>query len=84
MVNKSGDQPMSSGDRDPYDEDFETNHLPKGEKGKTGDTHSDDFSTLFKNSTENINAPAVDQKRPITNNDGGKSFVLSESGKDRV
>ena len=73
MINKSGDEPMSSGDSGPYYEDFETNHLPKGEKGKTGDTHSDDLSTLFKNSTENINAPVVDQKRPITNNDGGNN-----------
>ena len=41
MINKSGDEPMSSGDSGPYYEDFETNHLPKGEKGKTGDTHSE-------------------------------------------
>ena len=73
MINKSGDEPLSSGDSDPYYEDFETNHLSKGEKGKTGDTHSDDLSTLFKNSTENINAPLVDQKIPITNNDGGNN-----------
>ena len=27
---------------------FETNNLPKGEKGKTGHTHSDDLSALSK------------------------------------
>ena len=71
LTNKNGDQPMSLGDRDSYYEDFETNNLPKAEKGKTGDTHSDDLSALFKNSAENNNNGAVaGQKRPITNNDG--------------
>ena len=57
---------MSLGDRDSYYEDFETNNLPKAEKGKTGDTHSDDLSALFKNSAENNNNGAVaGQKRPI-------------------
>ena len=76
MINKNGDQPVSLGDRDSYYEDFETHagNLPKGEKGKTGDTHSDDLSALLKNSTENNNnGPTVGQKRPITNNDGGNS-----------
>ena len=63
---------MSLGDRDSYYEDFETSNLPKAEKDKTGDTHSDDLSALFKNSAENNNnGAAVGQKRPITNNDGG-------------
>ena len=43
MINKNGDQPVSLGDRDSYYEDSETNILAKGEKGKKGDTHSDDF-----------------------------------------
>ena len=73
MINKNGDQPMSLGDRDFYYEDFETNNLPKGEKGKTGDTHSDDLAELFKNSTENNNGAVVGQKRLITNNDGGNN-----------
>ena len=65
---------MSLGDRDSYYEDFETNDLPKGEKGKTGDTDSDDLSALFKNSAENNNNGAVvGQKRHITNNDGGNN-----------
>ena len=65
---------LSSGDRDSYYEYFETNNLPKGEKGKTGDTHSDELFALLKNSTENINnEPVVGQKRPIPNNDGGNS-----------
>ena len=72
LINKNWDQPMSLGDRDSYYEEFETNNLPKVEKGKTGDTHSDDLSTLFKNSAENNNNGAVvGQERPITNNDVG-------------
>ena len=63
---------MSLGNRDSYYEDFDTNNLSKAEKGKTGDTHSDDLSALFKNSAENNNNVAgVGQKRPITDNDGG-------------
>ena len=50
---------MSLGDNDSYYEDFETNNLPKVEKGKTGDTHSDELSVLFKNSAENNNGAAV-------------------------
>ena len=53
LIIKTGDQPMSLGDRDSYYEDFETNNLSKGQKGKTGDTNSNDLSALFKNSTEN-------------------------------
>ena len=34
MVNKNGHQPVPLGDRDSYYSDFETNNLPKGEKGK--------------------------------------------------
>ena len=65
---------MSLGDRDSYYEDFETNNLPKGEKSKTGDTHSNDLSALIKNSTENDNnGPVVSQKRPINDNDGGSN-----------
>ena len=61
-------------DRDSYHEDFKTNNLPKGEKGKTGDTHSHNLSVLFKNSTENNNNEAiVGQKRPITNSDSGNN-----------
>ena len=30
LINKYGDQPMSSEDRDSYYEDFETNNLPIG------------------------------------------------------
>ena len=44
----NGDQTVSLGDRDSYYKDFETNNLPKGEKGKTGHTHSDDLSALSK------------------------------------
>ena len=76
MINKNGDQPMSLGDRDSYFEDFETNNVPKGEKGKTGDNHSNDLSVLFKNITENINnapVPVDGQKRTITNSDGGNN-----------
>ena len=74
LINKNGDQPMSLGDRDSYYEDFEASNLPKGEKDKTGDTQSDDLSALFKDSAENNNNGAVvGQKRPITNNDGGKN-----------
>ena len=63
---------MSFGDRDSYCKDFETNNLPKAEKGKTGDNHSDDLSALFTNSAENNNNGAVvDQKGPFTNDDGG-------------
>ena len=39
---------MSLGERDSYYEDFQTNTLPKGEKGKIGDIHSDDLSAFFK------------------------------------
>ena len=74
IINKNGDQPMSLGYRDSYYKDFETNNLPKGEKEKTGDTHSNDLSALFKNNTEkNNNKAAVGQKRPITNNDGANN-----------
>ena len=74
LINKNGNQPMSLGDWDSYYEDFEANNLPKGEKGKTGDTKSDDLSALFKDSAENNNNGAVvGQKRPITNNDGGNN-----------
>ena len=70
LINKNGDQPMSLGDRVSYYEDFEANNLPKGEKGKTGDTQSDDVSALFKDIAENNNNGAVvSQKRPITKND---------------
>ena len=63
---------MFLGDRDSYYEDFEANNSSKTEKGKTGDTHSDDLSALFKNSAENNNNGAlVGQKRSITNNNGG-------------
>ena len=34
MVNKNGHQPVPLGDRDSYYNDFKTNNLPKGEKGK--------------------------------------------------
>ena len=66
---------MSLGDKDSYYEDFETNNLPKGQKGKTGDTPSNDLSAQFKNTTENNNnnGPVVGQKRPITNNDCGNN-----------
>ena len=40
MINKNRDQPVPSRDRYSYYEDFETNNLPKGEKGKTGNTNS--------------------------------------------
>ena len=59
LMNKNEDQPMFLGDRDSYYKDFETDNLPKGEKGKRGDGESDDFSALFKNSTENNNSGAV-------------------------
>ena len=63
---------MSLGDRNSYYEDFETNILPKAEKGKTGDTHFDELSVLFKNSAENNNTGSVvGQRRPIANNGGG-------------
>ena len=48
LINKNGDQPMSSGDRGSYFENFEATNLPRAEKGKAGDTHSDDLSALFK------------------------------------
>ena len=72
MINKNGDQSVSLGDRDSYSE---TNNLPKGEKVKTGDTHSNDMSALLKNSTDNINinGPVVGQKKPITSKDGGNT-----------
>ena len=74
LINKNGDQPMSLGARDFYYEDFKANNLSKGEKGKTGDTQSDDLSALFKDSAENNNNGAVvGQKRSITNNDGGNN-----------
>ena len=61
---------MSLGNRDSYYKDFEINNLPKGEKGKTSHTHSDDLSALFKNSIKNSSTGlVVGQKRPITNND---------------
>ena len=67
---------MYLGDRDSYYKDFDTNNLPKGEKGKTGDTHSDHLSTLFKNGAENnYNGAAVGQKRPITSNDSGNNTL---------
>ena len=86
MINKNGDQSMSLGDRDSYYEGFETNNLRKGEKGKTGDTHSGDLSALFKNSTDNNNGEVVGQKRRITNNDGSnnKSSMLPNSSQDCV
>ena len=63
---------MSLEDRYSYDEDFETNNLPKAEKDKTEDTHFNDLSALFKNIVENNNNGAVvGQKKPITNNDSG-------------
>ena len=73
LTYKNGDQPMPLGDRNSYYEDFEINNLSKAEKGKTGDTHSNDMSALFKNSAEknNNNGAVVGQKRPITNNHGG-------------
>ena len=65
---------MSVGDRDSYDEDFETNNLPKADKEKTGDTCSHNLSALVKNSAENNNndGEVVGHKRPITN-DGGNN-----------
>ena len=51
--------------RDSYCEYFETTNLPKEEEGKTEDAPSDDFSALFKNSSENNNnGPVVGQKDP--------------------
>ena len=80
LINKIGDQPMSVGIRDSYYEDFATDNLPKGEKSKTGDTHSDNLSSLFKNSAENNNNGAVvGSKRPITNNDGASSTPAKAS-----
>ena len=73
VINKNGNEPVALGDRDSSCEDFETNNLPKGEKGKTGDIHSNGLSGLLKNSAENNNnnnGQVVGQKRPITNNDG--------------
>ena len=74
LINKNGIQPMSVGDRDSYDEDFETNNLPKADKEKTGDTCSHNLSALVKNSAENNNndGEVVGHKRPITN-DGGSN-----------
>ena len=49
MTNKNGDQPVSLKDRESYYQDLETYNLPKGEKGKIADTHSDvlyDFMVL--------------------------------------
>ena len=73
LISKNGVQPMSLGNRDSYDEDFETNNLPKAEKGKTGDTRSHNMSALVKNSAENNNndGEVVGKERPIINNDGG-------------
>ena len=83
LINNDGDQPMSLEDRDSYYDDFETNNLPKAEKGKAGDTHFDDLFALLKNSANNNNnnnnnnndnnnnGTAVGEKRPITKNDGG-------------
>ena len=77
LMNKNEDQPMFLGDRDSYYKDFETDDLPKGEKGKRGDGESDGFSALFKNSTENNNSGAVvgqtNNDKPITNNDSGNN-----------
>ena len=74
LINKNGDQTMSLGDRNSYYEYFEINNLPKGEKDKIEDTHSDDLSALFKDSAENNNNGAVvGQKRFIRNNDGGNN-----------
>ena len=50
---------LSAGDRDSYYEYFETNNLPKGEKCKTGNTHSNYWFALLKNSTENNNNDPV-------------------------
>ena len=51
--------------RDSYCEYFERTNLPKGEEDKTEDAPSDDFSTLFKNSSKNNNnGPVVGQKDP--------------------
>ena len=74
LINKNGIQPMSVGDRDSYDEDFETNNLPKADKEKTGDTCSHNLSALVKNSAENNNndGEVAGHKRPITN-DGGNN-----------
>ena len=80
VIYKNRDQPVSLGGMNSYYEDFETNNLPKREKGKSGDTHSDDLSALFKNGTNNNNnnnnnnnSPAVGQKRTITNNNKGNN-----------
>ena len=59
MINKNGDQPMSLGDRNSYYNDFKTNNLLKGEKGKKQDTHSDDLSALHNYSAENNNNETV-------------------------
>ena len=48
LINKNGDQPMSLGDRGSYFENVEATNLPRAEKGKAEDTHSDDLSALFK------------------------------------
>ena len=50
---------MSLGDRNSYYNDFKTNNLLKGEKGKKQDTHSDDLSALHKYSAENNNNETV-------------------------
>ena len=45
---------MPLGEFHSYYEDFETNNLPKGEKGKLGDTHSHDLSAHYLNIMQKI------------------------------
>ena len=54
LINRNGDQPMPLGEFHSYYEDFETNNLPKGEKGKIGDTHSHDLSAYYLNVMQKI------------------------------
>ena len=80
---------MFLGDRDSYYKDFEINKVLKGEEDKTVDTYPNDLSALLKNSTENNNnGLVVGQKRPITNNDGGKKTPANvpccQNPEDRV
>ena len=89
LINKNGDQTMSLGDRNSYYENFETKNLPKGEKGKTGDTHSNDLSALFKNSAENNNNSSswpekTHHKTMMMIITLRQKFLLSKSGQDRV
>ena len=44
LINRNEDQPMPLGEFHSYYEYFETNNLPKGEKGKIRDTHSHGLS----------------------------------------